>query len=85
MGGFAQIADLTSPTVKPASLIGDYYRRLCDYLANSHEVIPFAYDWRKSVGDAAIQLAAELDKALFAARSPCASSPTAWAALSSAR
>ena len=70
MGGLGQIADLKSPTVKPTSLIGDYYRRLCDYLANSHEVIPFAYDWRKSVGDAAIQLAAELDKALARSAQP---------------
>ena len=40
------------------------------YLANSHEVIPFAYDWRKSVRGAATELAAEVEKALARSAQP---------------
>jgi CHAT domain-containing protein len=63
-GGLADLKDINARNVRPHSLIGDYYRRLCEYLANSHEVIPFAYDWRKSMWDAANLLATEVEKAL---------------------
>jgi CHAT domain-containing protein/pimeloyl-ACP methyl ester carboxylesterase len=63
-GGLGDLSDIETKNIQPASLIGDYYRKLCEHLANSHEVIPFAYDWRKSVGDTAKLLAAEVEKAL---------------------
>jgi CHAT domain-containing protein/esterase/lipase superfamily enzyme len=70
MGGLGRIADLEARTVKATALVGDYYRSLCEYLANSHEVIPFAYDWRRSVRDTAVQLAAEVEKALARSGQP---------------
>ena len=48
--------------MRPVALVGDGYRELCESLANSHEVIPFAYDWRRSVTDAARLLAGEVEK-----------------------
>jgi CHAT domain-containing protein/pimeloyl-ACP methyl ester carboxylesterase len=69
-GGLGDLSDVEAKNIQPASLIGDYYRKLCEYLANSHEVIPFAYDWRRSVGDTAKLLAAEVEKALGRSTQP---------------
>ena len=52
-GGLGDLADVTATNVRPVALVGDGYRELCEFLQNSHEVIPFAYDWRRSVTDAA--------------------------------
>lgn len=69
-GGLGDLADLGTKNVKPVGLVGDSYRELCEYLSGSHEVIPFAYDWRRSVADAAKLLAIELDKALARSKQP---------------
>ena len=69
-GGLGDLSNVDAKNIQPASLIGDYYRNLCEYLANSHEVIPFAYDWRRSVGDTAKLLAAEVEKALRRSSQP---------------
>ena len=45
----------------------------------SHEVIPFAYDWRRSVTDAARLLASEIDNALKRTRQPVRIVAPAWA------
>ncbi len=52
-GGLGDLADVDAANVRPVVLVGDGYRELCESLQNSHEVIPFAYDWRRSVTDAA--------------------------------
>ena len=52
-GGLGDLANLEAKDIHAVSLIGGYYRKLCEYLANSHEVIPFAYDWRRSINDSA--------------------------------
>ena len=44
------------------------YERLARYLAQTHEVRPFAYDWRKSLTEAATGFAHELDLAMKDAR-----------------
>ena len=56
-------ADIDSKDVQPMALIGDYYWRLCERLADI-EVIPFAYDWRKSIDDSAKLLAVEVERTL---------------------
>lgn len=43
--------------VRPESIMADFYGRLVGYLSESHEVIVFAFDWRKSLRDEARRLA----------------------------
>jgi pimeloyl-ACP methyl ester carboxylesterase len=50
--------------VRAEELVWQYYKRLAEHLASSHEVIPFAYDWRLSLESEAARLAGELDKVL---------------------
>ena len=69
-GGLGDLADVKAKNVEPVALVGDGYRELCEFLQNSHEVIPFAYDWRRSVTNAAGLLAIEVDKALLRTRQP---------------
>lgn len=63
-GGLGRIQNIHDPDLKAAGLLGEYYGKLCDYLADTHEVLPFAYDWRKSIRNAAAELAAEVDSVL---------------------
>lgn len=50
--------------IKPTGLLGLAYGDLLDYLDRSHDVLPFPYDWRRSVRDAAGLLADEVGRAL---------------------
>lgn len=68
-GGLGDLG-IDAPNVEPVSLVGDGYRELCEYLQTSHEVIPFAYDWRRSVDDAAVLLAREVEKVLTRTAQP---------------
>ena len=52
--------------VEPDGPIGMVYDDLIDRLADTHEVIPFAYDWRRPVEDEARRLAVAVDAALAA-------------------
>ncbi|MGZ8261295.1 MAG: esterase/lipase family protein, partial [Caldimonas sp.] len=56
----------TAASVEPDGPIGAVYGDLIERLADSHEVIPFAYDWRRPVEDEARRLAKEVDAALAA-------------------
>jgi hypothetical protein len=47
----------TAASVEPDGPIGSLYGDLIERLADSHEVIPFAYDWRRPVEDEARRLA----------------------------
>lgn len=53
---------IEAPNVTVSGLVSTYYRSLCDYLADSHEVIPFGYDWRRSIKQASSELAEEVRK-----------------------
>ena len=64
IGGLGRIRDVDDGEVRPVGLIEDFYGELCRYLSDTHEVIPFAYDWRRSIRDAAALLAVEVKKAL---------------------
>jgi tetratricopeptide (TPR) repeat protein/pimeloyl-ACP methyl ester carboxylesterase len=69
-GGLGELADVDATNVQPSGLVGEAYRDLCKSLDDSHEVIPFAYDWRRSVTHAAGLLAAEVDAALKRSKAP---------------
>ena len=52
--------------VQPDKPIGSGYKDLIRFLANSHEVKPFAYDWRKSLQETAEKFRQDLEKTLDA-------------------
>jgi len=54
----------TASRVTPDGPIGLSYDDLIDHLADSHEVVPFSFDWRRPLEDEAQRLADELEKAL---------------------
>ena len=58
----------TASRVKPDGPIGSTYDDLIERLADSHEVVAFAYDWRRPIEDEARRLAQEVDSALLARR-----------------
>jgi len=68
-GGIGKIA-IDAPNVKASGIVGSYYRSLCEYLADSHEVIPFGYDWRRSIKQSASELADEVKKVVSRTREP---------------
>jgi pimeloyl-ACP methyl ester carboxylesterase len=50
--------------IKPTGLLGLAYGDLLEFMDRSHDVLPFPYDWRRSVREAAGLLAEEVDRAL---------------------
>ncbi|MCC7549045.1 MAG: CHAT domain-containing protein [Burkholderiales bacterium] len=70
IGGLGRIRDIEDGEVRPIGLIEDFYGDLCRHLADTHEVIPFAYDWRRSIRDAAALLAREVQRALTRSDQP---------------
>ncbi len=49
------------PDIQPTDLLDDFYGPLLEFLARSHRVEIFPYDWRLSVRDAAVKLADKLE------------------------
>lgn len=43
--------DINAPNISSPSLMGSSYLKLAKYLSNKYDVLPFAYDWRKSLTD----------------------------------
>jgi len=70
IGGLGRIRDIDDGEVRPIGLIEDFYGDLCRYLSDTHEVIPFAYDWRRSIRDAAALLGREVEGALARSDQP---------------
>lgn len=58
---------IEAENVEPDGWIDRYYERFSDFLTSSHEVRPFAYDWRLSIADSGAQFANVLGEALDAA------------------
>ncbi len=56
----------TAASVEPDGPIGSVYDDLIERLADTHEVMPFAYDWRRPLEDEARRLADAIDLALIA-------------------
>lgn len=69
-GGIGQLGAIGAPGVEAPSLVGSYYAALCKYLGDSHEVVPFAYDWRRSIRNAARDLAVAVEAALKRSKQP---------------
>lgn len=65
MGGLERLAWREDATnVAPDGAIGRFYDDLAEHLAATHEVIEFAFDWRRPIEQEAQRLAAVLDNAL---------------------
>ncbi len=62
-GGLAEL-DVDAADVVPDGPIPNAYGALLRALATSHDVRPFAYDWRRSLGESAALLEAVLEAAL---------------------
>ena len=56
----------TAASVEPDGPIGSVYGDLIERLADTHEVIPFAFDWRRPIEDEARRLGEAVDAALAA-------------------
>ncbi len=56
----------TAARVQPDGPVGMSYDDLIDHLADTHEVIPFSFDWRRPIEEEARRLAAAVDEALVA-------------------
>jgi tetratricopeptide (TPR) repeat protein len=55
LGGLSRLS-MGATGVQPEGLIASAYLNLIEYLGQSHEVIPFPYDWRCSIRDEAVRL-----------------------------
>jgi tetratricopeptide (TPR) repeat protein len=68
INGFARLAYQPAEPdgVEPDGPIDLTYDKLGDFLARTHEVIEFAYDWRRPIEEEARRLAGEVDNALAA-------------------
>ena len=65
MGGLKKLK-VTAADVRPEKPIGSGYHALMEYLSQSHQVIPFAYDWRLSLTESAAALRKSLEETLEA-------------------
>ena len=48
--------NINAPTISAPSLMGSSYRKLAKFLSNKYDVLPFAFDWRKSLTEEAKKL-----------------------------
>jgi pimeloyl-ACP methyl ester carboxylesterase len=62
-GGFAKLA-IDARGVRAESPVRNYYGDLIDYLAQTHEVRPFPFDWRRPIAEEARRLGDEIVAAL---------------------
>lgn len=70
INGLKRLTFGSASDVKPDGPIGAFYDALMRYLADSHEVIPFAYDWRKPIEEEASRLAEKVAAALVGRTEP---------------
>lgn len=70
--GFGRLGRLSADAsgVNADQLLEGSYRRLLERLDESHEVLAFPYDWRRTLDQAADQLAAFLDRCLASTTQP---------------
>lgn len=66
-GGFAQL-QIDAKNVQPTKPFSRYYGDLIEYLAKTHKVVPFPYDWRLQVEKEADRLAVEVRRELDEAK-----------------
>src|SRR5499426_218029 len=58
-GKLARLA-ISATDVRPIAPYRDYYGELLEFLAESHKVVPYAFDWRLSPNEEAKRLASDL-------------------------
>lgn len=63
-GGIDRLSIDSTADITPDGWFDHYYEELARFLAATHEVRPFVYDWRRSIIEAADGFGVELDKAL---------------------
>lgn len=63
LGGLERLR-IEAAKVTPEKPIGDGYAELIRFLASSHEVVPFAYDWRDTLQTAASRLRTAIEERL---------------------
>ena len=68
-GGLAKIA-WGQPSVEAEELFAMFYGKLCKYLADSHRVEPFPYDWRQPMDVLAERLGEFLDRLMKQTQQP---------------
>ncbi len=69
IGGAADLS-IENERVEADAFVEGYYEDLIDYFSNSYEVIPYPYDWRRSMAETARELAREVDKKLESTLAP---------------
>jgi tetratricopeptide (TPR) repeat protein/pimeloyl-ACP methyl ester carboxylesterase len=62
--GKLQKLDIDANNVSPDGWLDSYYERFSDFLSSTHEVRPFAYDWRLSIAHSGALFAETLKEAL---------------------
>ncbi len=67
-GGLPNRLSWDAKNVVAGGPLPNSYGRLLEYLHLTHEVVPFGYDWRRSLREAAARLADELERQLVLAR-----------------
>jgi hypothetical protein len=68
-GGITRLA-VEAEGVESFDVVGAGYGELCDHLRQSHFVNSFAFDWRKSIVDAADRLASAVEKEMDQTKEP---------------
>jgi pimeloyl-ACP methyl ester carboxylesterase len=63
IGGLGRL-EIGDPGIEPSGLVNLYYGDLIEHLSASHAVIPFPYDWRRSIRDEAARFADAVDERL---------------------
>lgn len=62
--------EIDNPNVQPYDLMGSAYKKFVRSMSQSYNVVPFPYDWRKSVETAADLLALEVKNLLATTTTP---------------
>lgn len=62
--------EIDNPNVEPYDLMGSAYKKFVRSMSNSYNIVPFPYDWRKSVENAADLLALKLKTVLDETNKP---------------
>ncbi len=70
MGGGFESIGFGREGVQAAGLVDQAYADIVAFLARSHHVLPFAYDWRLSIAGAADRLAGEVRRVLDRTQEP---------------
>ena len=63
-GGLSLLNLSETRTVTASGLLSSGYKELCDYLESTHDVIPFPYDWRRSLEVSAAALRDKIEEVL---------------------